>query len=441
MRDSHVSAKKGIPKKKRSLKFLIVDTVGLMSDMARQLSEEGHRVKFYIKEDDSKDVGDGLVEKIGDWEKEKDWADVLLFSDCDLGSRQDALRKKGYNVVGGSSLETIETDRNQGVKALRQMGIKPIPSREFSSFGEARRFIRKNPARYVFKPCGMMENDKEMTLVGKEKDGSDILCALDNFERMWKGNVSIFLQKFVEGIEVACGCYFNGHEWIKPVHVNFEHKKLMPGEIGMNTGEQGTAFYFVDNCPLFDMTLGKMTQILREKNHVGMIDLNMIINEAGIHPLEFCVRNGYPALQIETVSLSIPWSEFYLKLAKGENTRFSVRAPYAIGVVVSVPPYPYENRDLFRKLSEGQAILIKGKEKFVRYGDVKKKSGGLVPAGNMGYLLICVGIGNTMEKAMEDAYDTVGKVDVKDMMYRDDIGKKVIDGKWIEKLKKWGYLK
>lgn len=433
--------KKGGVGQKRNLKFLIVDPEGLMSDMARQLQEEGCEVRMHITEKKWEDIADGIVRKVDDWRAHKGWADVILFSYSGMGHEQDELRKKGYKVVGGSSLEVFETDRNEGVKVLRQMGIKPIPSREFSSFGEARKFIRQNPARYVFKPCGMMEDDKEMTLVGKEKDGSDILRALDEFERMWKGKVSIFLQKFVEGIEVACGCYFNGHEWIKPVHVNFEHKKLMPGEIGMNTGEQGTAFYFVDNCPLFDMTLGKMTQILKAKNHVGIIDLNMIINEAGIHPLEFCVRNGYPALQIETASLSIPWSEFYLKLAKGENTRFSVKAPYAVGVVVSVPPYPYESIELFRKLSEGQAILIKGKEKFVRYGDVKKKGGELVPAGNMGYLLICVGIGDTLKKAREDAYDTVGKVDVKDMMYRDDIGKKVIDGKWIEKLKEWGYLK
>ena len=58
----------------------------------------------------------------------------------------------------------------------------------------------------------------------------------------------------------------------------------------------------------------------------------------------------------------------------------------------------------------------------------------------MGYLLVCTGIGNTLEEARADAYDTVSKVDVKDMMYRNDIGKKVLEGKWIETLKKWGYL-
>lgn len=433
-----MSIKKKI--KRKGLKFLIVDAEGLMSDMARQLKEEGNEVRMHITQKKWRDIADGIAEKVGDWKAHRDWADVILFSYSGFGKEQEELRKKGYNVVGGSSLEVIETDRHEGVRMLERIGIKPIPSVEFESFKKAGEFIRQNPARYVFKPCGKMEDDKESTFVGKEKDGSDVLHALNKFENTWKGKVCFMLQKFAEGIEVGVACYFNGKDWAKPIHINFEHKKLMPGEIGPNTGEQGTVFYFADGCPLFDMTLNKMTNILREKNHVGIVDLSMIINEKGIHPLEFCVRNGYPALQIEAASLGIPWGEFYYDLSCGKDAKFKVKKPYSVGVVVSVPPYPYESRELFEKISAGQAIFIKGKEKFVRYADAKIKNGNLVPAGDMGYLLVCVGTGDTLGQAMEDAYDTVRSVDAKDMMYRNDIGKKVVEGKWIEKLRKWKYL-
>ncbi|MFZ3077401.1 MAG: phosphoribosylglycinamide synthetase C domain-containing protein [Candidatus Aenigmatarchaeota archaeon] len=426
--------------KRKGLKFLIVDAEGLMSDMARQLKGEGNEVRMHITQKKWQDIAGGIAEKVDDWKAHKDWADVILFSYCGFGKEQEELRGKGCKVVGGSSLEVIETDRHEGVRMLERIGIKPIPSAEFESFKKAREFIRQNPARYVFKPCGVMEDDKESTFVGRENDGSDVLHALNKFEKIWKGKACFMLQRFVEGIEVGVACYFNGKNWVKPVHINFEHKKLMPGEIGPNTGEQGTVFYFVDDCPLFDMTLNKMTEILREKNHVGIVDLSMIINEKGIHPLEFCIRNGYPALQIEAASLDIPWGKFYSGLSDGKDARFKVRKPFSVGVVVSVPPYPYESRELFEKISAGQAILVKEKEKFVRYADVKIKNGSLVPAGDMGYLLVCVGIGNTLEQAINDAYDTVGKVDAKDMMYRNDIGKKVVEGKWIDKLRKWKYL-
>lgn len=372
---------KGKAGTKKSRRFLIVDTEGLMSDMARQLKEEGNEVRMHIVQKKWQDIADGIAEKVDDWKAHIDWADVILFSYSGFGKEQEEMRRKGYKVVGGSSLEVIELDRDEGVKMLERIGIKPIPSAEFNSFKKAREFIKQNPARYVFKPCGKMEDDKESTFVGSEKDGSDVLYALGKFEKIWKGKVSFMLQKFVEGIEVAVGCYFNGNEWVKPVKVNFEHKKLMPGEIGPNTGEQGTVFYFVDDCHLFDMTLGKMTEILRKKNHVGIVDLNMIVNESGIHPLEFCIRNGYPTLQIEAASLDKPWGEFYWDLASGKDTSFKVKKPFSVGVVVSVSPYPYESKELFEKISAGQIIFVKGKEKFVRYADVKITRGELAPAG------------------------------------------------------------
>ena len=39
---------------------------------------------------------------------------------------------------------------------------------------------------------------------------------------------------------MAVGAFFNGNDFIYPINVNFEHKKLFPGDIGPFTGEMGT---------------------------------------------------------------------------------------------------------------------------------------------------------------------------------------------------------
>jgi len=36
-------------------------------------------------------------------------------------------------------------------------------------------------------------------------------------------------------VEVAVGDFFNGTEFIEPINVNFEHKKLFPGNLGPST--------------------------------------------------------------------------------------------------------------------------------------------------------------------------------------------------------------
>ena len=57
-----------------------MDAEGLMSDMARQLKEEGNEVKLHIIEKKWQDIADGIVEKVDDWKVFKDWADVILVS-------------------------------------------------------------------------------------------------------------------------------------------------------------------------------------------------------------------------------------------------------------------------------------------------------------------------------------------------------------------------
>jgi phosphoribosylamine---glycine ligase len=32
----------------------------------------------------------------------------------------------------------------------------------------------------------------------------------------------------VTGVEVAVGAFFNGKNFVYPIHINFEHKKLFP---------------------------------------------------------------------------------------------------------------------------------------------------------------------------------------------------------------------
>ena len=60
----------------KPIKFLFVSLDGLIGDIAWQIAKEGHNVKYFIESAEEKEVSDGFVPKVNDWQKEVDWADV-----------------------------------------------------------------------------------------------------------------------------------------------------------------------------------------------------------------------------------------------------------------------------------------------------------------------------------------------------------------------------
>src|ERR1700724_3185085 len=76
--------------------FLFVSLTGLISDIAWQVSKEGHEVRYFIGDKKEGDIADGFVAKSKDWEKDVNWADTNLFDDTvGQGEKAQDLRKQG----------------------------------------------------------------------------------------------------------------------------------------------------------------------------------------------------------------------------------------------------------------------------------------------------------------------------------------------------------
>ena len=271
------------------MKFLFVTDESLSADLAWQLKKEGHDVKMYCHGQGEKDVGQGFFEKVDEWDSLKDWADVIIFDDIGFGAKAEQLRNEGKFVVGGSTYtDKLELDREFGQSELNSVGVDVLPSWNFTSFDEAIEFVKKNPDRYVLKPSGKAQNEKELLFVGQEGDGKDILQVLEHYKANWSKKIKEFqMQKFAEGVEIAAGTFFNGKDFVMPVCVNFEHKRLFPGELGPSTGEMGTATMWTKDSPVFERTLLKAKEKLAASKYVGYVDINCIANSKGIWPLEW----------------------------------------------------------------------------------------------------------------------------------------------------------
>lgn len=422
-------------------KFLFVGWESLSGDLAWQIQKEGHALRVYIKNPDDHDVYDGFLEKVDDWKSHVDWADVVVFDDVGFGTHADALRKQGKRVVGGSGYtDRLEEDREFGQAEMKRVGMLTLPHWDFDNFDTAITFLKSNPGRYVWKPSGNTPSDmKGLLFLGTEEDGKDLLEVLEHNKTAWAKKIKIFqLQKFASGVEVAVGAFFNGEDFVYPINVNFEHKKLFPGDIGPYTGEMGTLMYWSPPNTIFNLTLAKMRDDLRTSGYAGYVDINCIANARGVYPLEFTCRFGYPTISIQMEGVQTPWGEFLAALAGRQPAELKVKKGFQIGAAVAVPPFPYDDKAAFEIYRDSSILFKKPNGEGMHLGDLKLVDGDWRLAGQSGYALVVTGSGLTVQEARQQMYNRIGTILLQNMFYRTDIGEKWNQDS--DKLQTWGYL-
>ncbi|MDP3726246.1 MAG: phosphoribosylglycinamide synthetase C domain-containing protein [bacterium] len=424
-------------------KFLFVSIEALITDIAWQVIKEGHEVRYFIEDTKGKDIGDGFIPKTDDWKKEVSWADVIVFDDVlGQGKKAEQLRRAGKLVIGGTAYtDRLEDDRAFGQEELKNAGVSIIPYTNYSSFDEAIEYVKQNPERYVVKSSGEAQNMKSLLFIGEDEDGRDVIYILDAYKKGWSKKIKSFqLQKRVDGVEVAVGAFFNGKEFAYPINVNFEHKRLFPGNIGPQTGEMGTSMFWSDSNKIFNATLKKMEPMLAKEGYVGYIDINCIVNSNGIYPLEFTARFGYPTISIQQEGILMPIGEFLYELASGTLQKFRARSGFQIGVRILVPPFPFNDAKTFEVNSKDAVIMFKKPNyEGIHLEDAKLVDGEWVITGASGVILIVVGMGQTMKQAAASAYNKIQNIMIPNMYYRTDIGER-----WMEdsdRLHNWGYLR
>ncbi|MFT4343979.1 MAG: phosphoribosylglycinamide synthetase C domain-containing protein [Candidatus Woesearchaeota archaeon] len=424
-------------------KFLFISLDNLSGDLAWQIQKEGHEVKYYTKNKSEREVASGFITQIPELNSETiSWADVIIFDDV-LGQGAEAkkLRDKGKFVIGGTPYtDKLEDDRAFGQEELKKAGVAILPYKDFTSFEEAIEYVKANPNKYVIKPSGEAQNMKGLLFIGEEDDGKDVIQVLNDYNKAWSKKIPQFqLQKRVSGVEVAVGAFFNGKEFIYPINVNFEHKKLFPGNLGPSTGEMGTLMFWSGPNRIFNATLKKMESKLAEEGFVGYVDINCIVNSNGIYPLEWTPRFGYPTISIQQEGMITPIGEFMYELAQGKTPKLKTKQGFQIGIRIVVPPFPFNDKETFDVKSKDSIVYFKKQIDGVHIEDVKLVNGEWVVTGSAGVILIVCGTGQSVKQAQTQAYTRIKSITIPHMYYRKDIG-----DRWFEdsdKLHTWGYLR
>lgn len=426
-------------------KLLIIDMEGCGLDFAFRCQIAGHEVRLYYAPMKFCNTGRGLISRVADWRAHMRWADIILFTS--INKYVDELEHyftEGYPILGTNrAASQLELDREEGQRVLESCGLETIPFTKFSKIEDAIKYVLASgpDARFVSKPCG--NGGTAMSYVSKS--AKDMLFMLGRWGRDNKLKADFIIQKFVGGIEMGVGGWFGPHGFNGVWEENFEHKKLMPGDKGPNTGEMGTAMKYVESSALAEATLAKCAAVLSALKFVGNVDLNVMIDDKGtIWPLEWTMRLGWPAFYIQNSLHKGDPLTWMIDLIHGKDT-LSVRSDHAIGVVVAIPEFPYSH--LTGKDIEGYPIYGLNADNFpdihineVMAGTAPDDTGKLIDllVSSGDNLCTVVGRGPTVKKAIERAYANYDEIEIPNSpLLRNDIGQRLT--KQLPELQKLGF--
>jgi phosphoribosylamine---glycine ligase len=423
------------------VRFLGLGDYCELSSLYLRLLAEGHEVKVHIAKPEARGTLDGLVRKTDNWEEELSWIGrdgIVLFENTAQrrGALQDLLRSEGFRVIGGSAFgDRLENDRAFAQAILKDLGFPVCPVREFFDRRDAIEFVQNRPRRYVLK-----FNNERVTFVGGLDDGRDICAYLAGLSDEDAG--SFILMDFVHGIEMGVGAYFNGERFLKPSCLDWEHKRFFPGDLGELTGEMGTVVTYDRTATFHDQTLGRMQGLLGEAKYCGYVNLNTIVNEHGIWPLEFTCRFGYPGYAILDPLQDIAWGDLFGAMLDRSRDKFETKPGFAVGIVMTTPPFPYSRPGVDEPVGLPVMFdkdLAEDDLRHIHYGEVGLLQGQLVTSGANGWTMVVTGVGPTIRDAQQRANSLAARVFIPRVRYRRDIGDRLISGDY-ERVWELGFL-
>jgi phosphoribosylamine--glycine ligase len=417
-------------------KILIIDSDGVGLSFAWRCVQAGHEVRWYLadKPSISKQTGDGFkgIEKVTNWVSHVKWADLIFPTSNDMFvERLEFFKRRGAPVYAPSvASANLEISREAGMKLMEKAGIELVPYQTFKSMKDARKHVEKTGERFVFKTLGDNE-DKSLTYVSKNP--ADLIGWMDRMMKLKKeptGNV--MLQTFVKGIEMGVSRWMGKDGWVGPWNESFEHKKMMSGNYGPNTGEMGTIAAFTNESKLGEETLGKLEKELVKLGHLGDVALGFMIDESGTpRPTEWTCRPGWPIFNMMLGSIEGDPAQWMIDATKGKDTT-SFKTDIGCCLVMAHGDFPHGNATK-REVSDVPIYgVTRGNKKHLHPQSVKidvmpDMEGEKIvnrPVWNTSgdYVMVITGYGKDVKQAADRAYKTAKQLHISNPILRDDVG-------------------
>ena len=417
------------------MNILVLGSGGREYSIGRALKKDEAVEKLFFA------PGNGATNELGENLSIKDYdelADFAIANSIDLtivgpeaplvDGVVDIFKAKGLTIFGPSK----EAAQLEGSKVYMKnfLAKYEIPTARYIETGlieEAFKFIMTLEAPIVVKADGLC-GGKGVIIAMSHDEAKKAVSEMLSGKSFGDAGKKVIVEEFLDGYELSMFAICDGDDFIL-LQAAQDHKRLLDGDQGPNTGGMGA---YAPTPLVDDVLYEKVKERVIRPTLTGMkaegapfegvlfIGI-MVVNGEPI-TLEFNVRFGDPECEILMPLLKTPASELFYKAATKQldtlNVEFSDE--YAVGVVMASKDYPYSSTPPAEIVVDEIVHEDIRANTHISYAGVSSDEDGKLYADG-GRVLVCVGLGDSIQEARDRAYALCGQVHYAGKKLRTDI--------------------
>ncbi|MDE5583376.1 MAG: phosphoribosylamine--glycine ligase [Ruminococcus sp.] len=344
----------------------------------------------------------------------------------------DALQAEGFMTFGPKANAAII----EGSKVFSKELMKKynIPTAFYEVFTESEKAIaylkKQNSYPAVIKADGLALGKGVIIAQNEEEAVQAVHEMIDNL-KFGKSSARIVIEEFLTGPEVSVLSFTDG-KTIVPMISSMDHKRALDGDKGLNTGGMGTLSpnpYYTEEVAkecmekIFIPTMNAMND--EGRTFEGCLYFGLMLTPKGAKVIEYNCRFGDPETQVVLPMLDADLYEIFEAVYNHELDKVDIKwhDGSCACVVMASGGYP----ESYPKGIEMNGFDEKGQVEgcFVYHAGTKLSEDGKFLT-NGGRVIGVTAKGETLQKALDNAYGGVSKIHFDNAHYRKDIGQRAL---------------
>ena len=339
----------------------------------------------------------------------------------------DALNAIGIPCFGPTQKAAmIEGSKVFAKNLMKQYGIPTARYEVFTDLEAALRYVETCPIPTVVKADGLALG-KGVIIAQTREAARDALHSMMEDKVFGQAGSQVVIEEFLTGPEVSVLSFTDG-ETIIPMVSSMDHKRALDGDEGLNTGGMGTVApnpYYTPEIAqvcmdtIFLPTIRAMQAEGRPFR--GCLYFGLMLTADGPKVIEYNCRFGDPETQVVLPLLESDLLTVMKATAEGKlaETQVKWKDGHACCVVLASKGYPIKYEKGFPltlpATKENEYIYVAGAA--LEDGVLKTNGGRVVGA---------VAVADTLERAIDAAYDLAGRIHFENAYCRRDIGQRAL---------------